>query len=166
MKSFLLLVFLSIFNFTSFGHEYFFGFAEIAYNADDKNYQGTLSLSTHDLEEWFQAKGLKIDELEHFTKDEDMQQKMAELLFQGFKIRTENQNLEFQLIGYEVSNSGMTNFYFTSQSCDKGKELNVTFDLMMKELPKQQNKLTYFDNGKSSTAVFLNNKTNSILHFE
>ncbi len=163
MKHWFIVFFISILSFSSNAHEYFFGFAELTYNTDESVYEGTLILSTHDLEEWFVSNNLKIGELEDYTKDEDMQQAMSELLFEGFQVTTEFGSLEFQIVGYEVLETGMTNFYFKSKKSEAGTSLDVTFDLMMREYPKQQNKLNYIEGIKSVNAVFLANKKTSTI---
>lgn len=161
---FLLFLFLTVtISFSASAHEYFFGFAELSYNTSAQAYEGTLILSTHDVEDYFQRKGIAIRALENHTEDFDLQELIALELFEGFAIQTENGTLDFELMGYEVLENGMTQFYFRSQSITKSKELDITFDLMMDLFPKQQNKINYISEDESASAVFLvNNKQSRI----
>ena len=68
-------------SFVSFGHEYFFGFAEMEYNAESKVYEGTLMLSTHDLEEWLQVKGIEVDELEDVVSGSKLENDISKAIF-------------------------------------------------------------------------------------
>jgi|TARA_R110000737_G_scaffold223373_2_gene238379 hypothetical protein len=166
MKLFLAFSLIMLTSFTSIAHEYFFGFAELSYNSTDQVIEGTLMLSTHDLEEWFQIKKLPVKELEDHVSDEKLIQQMASTLFSEFKIKNNGTSLKLQLIGYEVLPNGMTNFYFHSNKTEKPQKLDFTFDLMMNELPKQQNKITYLDKQKSYTAVFVSTKKQSSIIIE
>jgi hypothetical protein len=149
---------------SSFAHEYFFGFAEIAYNPTEQAIEGTLILSTHDVEEWLQGRNIPVKELEDHVSDKKIIQQMASALFSELEIKNNGNVLSIRIIGYEVLPSGMTNFYFHSNKTQKPTRLDFKFNLMMKELPQQQNKITYLDNEKSYTAVFTDsNKQSSIL---
>jgi hypothetical protein len=166
MRFFLALSFFLLSSFSSKAHEYFFGFAELSYNLTDEVIEGTLMLSTHDVEEWLQGKKLPVKELEDHVSDQKLIQQMGSTLFTEFKIKNNGVDLKLQLIGYEVLPNGMTNFYFHSSKTEVPKKLDFTFDLMMKEMPKQQNKITFLDNEKSYTAVFVANKKQSSIIIE
>lgn len=166
MKLFLAISLVMLTSFTSKAHEYFFGFAELSYNPTEQVVEGTLILSTHDVEEWFQGKKLPVKELEDHVSDQKLIQQMASTLFSEFKIKNNGNPLKLQLIGYEVLPNGMTNFYFHSNKTEKPKNLDFTFDLMMNELPKQQNKITYLDKENSYTAVFITTKKQSSIIIE
>jgi hypothetical protein len=167
MKLFWLFALLSVSSFSANAHEYFFGFAEMSYNSTDQVLEGTVMLSTHDVEEWFQEKKLPIKEMEDHVTDAALIQQMAKALFNEFKVKSGGKEVIFQMIGYEVLPNGMTNFYFHSNKIAKpNKFIDITFDLMMNELPAQQNKVTYLDNEKSYTAVFTQAKSQSSIILE
>jgi hypothetical protein len=166
MKLLLVMSFTLLASFSSQAHEYFFGFAELSFNSTEQIIEGTLIISTHDVEEWFQNKELPVKELEDHVSDEKLIQQMATTLFSEFKITNNGTNIKLNMIGYEVLANGMTNFYFHSNKTKKPNKLDITFSLMINELPKQQNKITYLENEKSYTAVFTNVKKQSSIIIE
>lgn len=153
-------------SFEADAHAYFFGFAEVSYNSKESVYEGTLILSTHDVEEWLQQKEIPLLSLEEHTNDLEMYEYIELELFEGFQIKTNGTSLLFELIGYEVLENGMTQFYFHSQKTEKGTQLDITFDLMMNEFPQQQNKINYIENNQSYTAVFIAEQKQSIISIE
>ncbi len=140
--------------------------AEKSSNPTEQVVEGTLMLSTHDVEEWFQGKKLPVKEMEDHVSDAVLIQQMAKALFSEFKVKSAGKELVLTIIGYEVLPNGMTNFYFHSNKTTAPKKLDFTFNLMMKELPQQQNKITYLENEKSYTAVFTTVKTQSSINIE
>lgn len=163
MKFLLPFIFLFAVSSQALAHEYFFGFAEMSYNEEEQAYEGTLILSTHDVEEWLIQKEVPISSLEDHIDDYSVYPLMELEIFEGFQITANGINLIFELDGYEILDNGMTQFYFHSKKVEKGNKLDITFDLMMREYPRQQNKINYLEENKSLTAVFLaNHTTNSI----
>jgi hypothetical protein len=161
----LIVLLLSISPIVSWGHEYFFAFAEMSYSTEESQYQGTLIVSTHDVEDWFRERGLDLNELEDHVYNEEMWSKMGELLFDGFRAEgnyplTEvgpnegSESLKFIIDGYEVLKNGMTNFYFHSRECEMHTSLDVYFGLMMEVFDQQQNKITFYDGAETFTRVF------------
>jgi hypothetical protein len=149
--------------FSLHAHAYFFGFAEMSYNQDNQNYECTLVLSTHDIEEYFQSKSLAVIELEDHIGDEKMLLEMSKILTNGFQVKAGNIQLKLTPVGYEVLANGLTHFYFHSQKTPSVNEFNVQFDLMMDFLPEQQNKLTYLLDEKSLTSLFTKDKKTNTL---
>jgi hypothetical protein len=141
-------------SYTVSAHAYYFGFAEISYNKTDEQYESTLILSTHDVEDFFREKGLDIKEIEDHIGDEAMLAKMSQVLLKGFDVKSGNIALKFESIGFEVLANGLTHFYFHSQKTKFEPKLSVRFDLMMDFLKEQQNKLTYLYEEKSATIPF------------
>lgn len=138
----------------TFAHAYYFAFAEMSYNFTDKQYETTLIVSTHDIEEYFQGQGLDVNELEDLVGNDSMLVEMTNTLTKYFNVSVVHTKLNFSPIGYEVLDNGMTHFYFHSQKIERGTNLIVSFDLLMKEYPEQQNKITYLEYDNSYTAVF------------
>ncbi len=161
MKSFLFLFFLLLTTLNANAHEYFFGFAELSYNGADAKYEGTLILSTHDLEEWLKKRGVTVTELEFQQFDEVFFTQMEIELFKGFKLSQNGREMKLYGLGFETDDTGTTQIYFQSERTTKAKNLDVTFNILMDLYPKQQNKLTYRDADFSVTTIFLFNKTAS-----
>ena len=173
----LIILLLSVSPLVSWGHEYFFAFAELSYSTEESHYQGTLIVSTHDVEDWFRERGLAVNEVEDHVFDTQMWLKMGELLFDGFQVQgshmvkgskvTEGkEKLAFVLDGYEVLNNGMTNFYFHSAETEMHSTLDVYFGLMMEVLDQQQNKITFYDGAETFTRVFTQMQKREIIELK
>ncbi|MDG1346295.1 MAG: hypothetical protein P8P77_01630 [Crocinitomicaceae bacterium] len=160
MKLLLTLIVALAFSVQANAHEYFFGFAELSYSNEEGVYEGTFTLSTHDFEDWLETRAMDLTENDNPTKPTYLQQISREI-FTGFQITVNGNSLAFEIVGMEHLDTGLTNYYFRSTKVEKSSTLDVTFDLMMDLFPQQQNKITYRDELKSSTAVFLSNKTKS-----
>ncbi|MBU2018260.1 MAG: hypothetical protein KJ941_01330 [Bacteroidetes bacterium] len=150
-------------SFSIHAHAYYFGFAEMSYNQDNQNYEVTLVLSTHDVEEYFQSKSLNIKELEDHIGDANKLAEMSKVLLSGFKVKAGTQTLQLSSIGYEVLPNGLTHFYFNSQKIPSSQNFDIEFDLMMEFLPEQQNKLTFLQDERSITTVFTQSNKSNIL---
>lgn len=160
MKLLLTLIVALAFSAQANAHEYFFGFAELSYNQDDGVYEGTLTVSTHDFNDWLEMREIDLTENDDPTKPTYFQQLSREI-FTGFLVSANGNSIAFEIVAMEDLNTGLTNYYFRSMKAEKSNSLDVTFDLMMNLFPQQQNKITYRDELKSSTAIFLSNKTHS-----
>lgn len=154
LKVLLLFVFL-ISAMISSAHEYYFAFAEMEYKSESKKMELTLIVSTHDIEHWLQNKEVKIKELENHTKDTALQKEFEVKLLSGFNLSYEKNSIPLKLIGYEVLDNGLSNFYFTSEAVEINNQFSVRFDLLMNDYPEQQNKLTFIYHGKKQTFPFL-----------
>lgn len=139
----------------SSAHEYYFAFAEMEYKSDTKKLELTLVVSTHDIEHWLQNKGVKVKELENHTKDLTLQKEFETKLLSGFNITYEKISISLKMIGYEVLDNGLSNFYFVSEAIEIKNQFSVRFDLLMDDYPEQQNKLTFIYNEKKQTFPFL-----------
>jgi hypothetical protein len=135
-------------------HDYYFAFAEMEFNKTTNQYELSLSVSTHDMEHWLNDHQVTIKELEDHTKDSLIQSQISTLLLEGFVV-TANEDVVFHMIGYEVLETGMTNFYFTSEESKLISPLHIVFNLMMEDYPLQQNKLTFIHDGLKTTIPFM-----------
>ncbi|MEJ6798175.1 MAG: hypothetical protein QNK75_03995 [Crocinitomicaceae bacterium] len=161
MKLFFSLIVVLAFAAQTHAHEYFFGFAELNYNQEEGVYEGTLTLSSHDFKHWLETRAMDLTEdVDDPTKPAYLQQISREI-FTGFQITANGNSLAFEIVAKEELNTGLTNYYFRSTKAEQSGTLDVKFDLMMDLFPQQQNKITYREELKSSTAVFLSNKTHS-----
>jgi hypothetical protein len=135
-------------------HDYYFAFAEMEFNQSTSQYELTLRVSTHDMEHWLNDHQVTVKELEDHTKDSLIQYQISELLLEGFVV-TANEDVVFHMDGYEVLETGMTNFYFTSEASELISPLHIMFNLMMEDYPLQQNKLTFIHDGMRVTVPFM-----------
>lgn len=140
-------------------HEYFFSFAEITFNEANKQFEGTIEASAHDVEDVMNESGIQIKELEDHYSDTNMIRKIESFICQGFVIQNNQKNVRLKLIGYEVKANGLVDFYFTSEKIELATSLTFRYDWLMQTLPQQQNKITFSYNNKTQTMVFLPSKT-------
>jgi hypothetical protein len=166
MRFFVLLFLVLSFHQKSYAHEYFFGFAELSYNDEFMNYEGTLMLSTHEIQEYLENLNLIDQELSTYQGNEEMFATIGMVLWKDFKINIGSNELELKLVGIEVLETGMSNFYFNSQSTERSNQLDISFSLLMDLFPLQQNKLNYIDGMRVFTSVFFTNKRKSSILIE
>lgn len=163
MKRLLLLFSLIFISFSSSAHEYFFAFAEVNYNATESVIEATVISSAHETEDALNSMGIEIKELEDHYKDTVMIAKLEAFLNEGFSMSEKGTDIQFKLIGFEVDNRGMVNFYLKSEKVNPPTEYTVFFDLLMDQFPEQQNKVLFTHNNKTTTAVFLPGKRSEII---
>jgi hypothetical protein len=166
MKSSIILILFALFSGVSQAHEYFFAFAEMEYNVKSQSYELSLVVSTHDIEHYFENQGVEVGELEDYTSDKVMLEVFSTLLLDGFAVKNQQATIDFQLIGYEVDLNGLTSFFFNAKPSENFAEFEVKFDLLMSVYPKQQNKLTFLENGQTQTAIFFPNQANQQIKLE
>jgi len=163
MKRILLLFTLAICSLTASAHEYFFAFSEVNFNAAESVLEVTIVSSAHETEDALNIVGIEIKELEDHYKDSEMITKLEGFINKGFSISENGNSIKFKLIGFEVNNQGMVNFYLKSDKVTLPTEYSVTFDLLMDQFPEQQNKVLFTHNNKTTTAVFLPGKRSEII---
>ena len=163
-----LLAFLLITSFTriSYGHEYYFAFAEAQYNNTSQKIELSLSVSTHDIEHYLINKNIKIKELEDYQNDTVMQKVISDQLLNGLTFTINNSIIKFNNIGYQVNKNGLTDFFFESEVVKLSNEINVKFDLMMDQYKDQQNKLTFIYNLIKHTYPFTQINREQIIHLD
>lgn len=147
----------------SWGHEYYFGFVELAYDAETERFEGTMVLSAHDVEDWLQDQGVLIAQMEDLKPNTDLMSEVQEKLFSGFQLSFDHEAVHNQIVGVEVLTNGMVHFYFQSEPIHPTSALNIQFDLLMDYFPDQQNKITYLKDGIASVAVFTKNSPTGII---
>jgi hypothetical protein len=133
------------------------------YNSTSKSFELTLIVSTHDIEHWLQDKQVNVKELENHYSDTSLINDFGKTLLKGYSISNSNFNSEFQISGYEVNNTGLTEFYFKSNPFEISFPFTVEFDLLMDSFPQQQNKLTFIYQSKKSTYSFLAHSKEQII---
>lgn len=152
MSKLLLCLFLCLAN-VSFGHEYFFAFAEVKYNDVSRMFETTIVATTHDVQRALEEEeGIRMELSFLDYTDTDMA-KLLHFFEQHFRI-TGNSNCAYQLIGFETMTNGITNFYLESEPCDITQEIDWHFDLLMPQFKEQQNKITFYFRETQSTLFF------------
>ncbi|MCJ8290787.1 MAG: hypothetical protein HRT58_14400 [Crocinitomicaceae bacterium] len=154
MKNILLILFCGLQS-LAFGHDFFFAFAEIEYNDISQKIEGTVSVSSHDLERIFDKKNWSIDDLE--SKEENIENftLISEWLLDQFKISSNAVSIDLSVIGCEIELNGMIHFYLESAPVELSNTLTIKFDLLMSNFPEQQNKLTFYYRDQTITKSFL-----------
>ena len=155
-----LIVFLVSFN--MYAHDYFFAFAEVAYNETSKKIEATLTVSSHDLELAIQKEGYKIEDLAKIEKGSRDFETLEIYIRKHFQIKLDS-NAKFDLLGFKISLNGTTDFYFESEVLAIKDRVVVVYDLLMNHFNKQQNKVTFYHKKKSYTRPFLNSKKLQII---
>jgi hypothetical protein len=136
-------------------HDYYFGFAEMQYNETNKTLETTLVLSAHDFEEILFKEKIIDKELEFLVGNKAFIQQLEKIVLNHFTVQSGNIQFKFDLIGYEVFNTGLINLYLQAENVKLGHNLLIKFDSLMDEFPEQQNKLTFIYGTQKATAVFL-----------
>lgn len=167
MKLFTLLSFIFLLGFTNLqAHEYHFAFAEAEYNWQTNTIQVTISVSSHDFEHTLSEQGMAVNHLESYSNDKMMQLSLSDEVLKHFKIDMGKDHCLFAFQGFEVLNTGMTNFYYESQPIQFQSEIKAVFDIMIDYNQEQQNKLTFINDKEKVTVAFLFNQKQQLFKLE
>jgi len=166
MQKPIVLIVLLLSSMYGFGHNYYFGFAEMQYNAFQKRLEATLVLSAHDFEEVLFEENKITTELAFLQQDSLTLVRVSEKILADFSVLNTGKKVQFTCLGFEMQENGLMNCYFMSEQIENPRELTITFTCLMKEFPEQQNKLTYIHANKKETLVFLATKPTAILTLE
>lgn len=147
-------------------HEYHFAFAEAEYSWQSNTIQVSISLSTNDFEHTLTDEGMEINHLESYSKDKMMQLSLSDKVLEHFKINMGETHCLFAFIGFEVLNTGITNFYYESQPIEFEPKITAVFDLMIQSNHEQQNKLTFINGKEKITVPFIFNQTKQSFKLE
>lgn len=158
MKLFSLLSLILMLGLNSQAHEYHFAFAEAEYNWHTNTIQVTISVSSHDFEHTLSEDGMTINHLESYSNDKMMQLSLSDKVLEHFKIDMGENHCLFAFQGFEVLNTGMTNFYYESQPIKFQSEITAVFDIMIDHNKEQQNKLTFINSKEKVTVAFMYNQ--------
>lgn len=150
----------------SFGHDYYFAFAEVEYEEMNSSIEATIRISTHDFEKTLRDKKLITKELSLIEQDSAILVILEKEIESHFWINpgsSNGRNLDLHLDGFEILKTGVVEFYLSANVQDPVKQFEVGFDILMDELPLQQNKLTFINRNKKMNYVFLPNKRTQII---
>lgn len=153
-----LFIFAFLLSTVSFGHEYYFAFAEVEYNEMNGKIEATLRVSTHDLEKVLREKNLIKNDLSSISQDTATLSLLEKEIETHFSISFSGKNLDFQLEGFETLKTGLVEFYLSSDIQENLEKMEIKFDLLMEEFPEQQNKMTFMHRMSKTTLVFMQNK--------
>ena len=149
---------------SAWSHSYYFGFAEIQYNEINHTLETTIVLSAHDLEDvLMKSKGIEKS-LEFLINDSLANLEIEKFILNSFELAFDNQKADFHLLGYEISKTGMIQIYLLAENVVLKEKIDITFSTMMDVYEAQQNKLTFIQNNKKQTLVFLQNQKSSVIH--
>lgn len=165
MKNLFLAITFIITAFTLQAHEYYFAFAEIEYNVTEQRFEGTIIVTTHDLETGLREDGYNLPVLESISTNDTAFIQLEEYLFKHFRINTGDQNLDLHLIGSEVFLVGTTNLYFESEKTEI-KDCTFMFDLLMDAFEGQQNKITFTYKKEAHSLYFLHEQRKQTFKLE
>lgn len=154
MKLTLLILVASV-PFISFGHNYFFAFAEVEYNDLTQKFEATISATAHDVEKALDG-AFVLDSVSAGVPSHT--QAAESYLNERFSIFSGYDRTTFHVIGSEVQLNDVVFFYLESEKIDLHGMIEVDFNLLMKEYPDQQNKITLYFRGRTFTATFLQNE--------
>lgn len=163
MKTAVILFFLFLAGNAS-AHNYFFGFAEMQYNAVNHTLETTVVLSAHDLENVLLQKGSISKSLEYLTADSTAIAAVEKEVIANFSVKTGGKTAIFKSIGFEITRNGMINIYLLAENITLGKELEISFTCLMESFPEQQNKITFIRDSQKYTAVFLPHQRSAVIH--
>ena len=144
-------------------HQYFFSFAEIEYNDVSERFEATITATTHDIEKSLSLElntTILLDDSDKFKKE------VENYLGKHFQIIMGDVKSQFSMIGHEISMNGTVNFYLESEPIKYKPVIAITFDLLMKDYPEQQNKITFYHRDRSYTRPFLDSKRTQTIILE
>jgi len=136
-------------------HASHFGFAEVSYSEKTNTVQATISLSTEDLERSLAKKnnGFKA-RLSSIESNKILQLQLSDEILADFSLKMGSTDCDFELIGMEVTNQGITHFYYESQKILFHNTVSVLFNNLARDFPEQQNKLTFIFMEFKQTLIF------------
>ena len=154
MLKLLTLVFSVLFALVSQAHDFYFAFAEVAYDEITERLQVTVIVTTHDLEKSLLANGNEVHVSAANTSDSSVVRLIERQLNKGLFFVSGNERSMLKLDGYEPQLNGTTLFYLSCELKTQD-EITVHFPLLMDIFPEQQNKITWMYRGEKETYVFL-----------
>ncbi len=148
-------------------HEYYFAFAEIKVNTFSQRMEGTIMCTEHDLELGLKDEGVMVKELSISLEDSTIYAFLENYINNHFQIKTNNFKSNFRLVGYESFLNGQIYLYIESNPLpDEYESLDVRFDLLMDIFNDQQNKLTIYHEGTSTTTPFIRGDASQIIEIK
>jgi len=129
------------------------------YNEKTEQFEISLEVSGHDLEDYLADKGVIIPRLEECVGKPIYLTMIEKEITHGFQILVKGNPLSLDLIGMKINNNDQVIFFMTSRKMEKPKSIDVNYDLMMDFFSLQQNKLTLFKSEGKQFVTFLNTRS-------
>lgn len=133
-------------------HDFYFSFAEMEYNDFTQKLELTIVVTTHDFERCLESQGGSIDNIASLSETEI--DEIETYINKHFVLSSSDSKVDFKFMGNQVSLEGTTNLYFESKEVELEKNFDVTFDALMETFEDQQNKLTFYYQGRTITSAF------------
>lgn len=158
MKQFILSVLLVMSAFVSSAHNYYFAFSELKYNDFTQQFEASVELSLHDIEQELMTKGIINHALSTYAADSTQRNIIAAEIAKNFSLVVNGETCTLHSEGMEIQLNGLVVFYFTSEKIkEQLTTLSVQFDALMDSFKEQQNKLTFMYRNKKQSYLFLPN---------
>lgn len=174
---FILLVFSSSFS-KSWAHEFYFAYAELAYNEMNQKFEGTLIFTTHDLERALDPKGSRVGKLEQSDESSPIRGELEAYINKHLSIQygcAIDSNTfdamcytQFILEGISPALNGTIECYISTPAkllylptylgLSYSTILIVQFDALFETFSGQQNKLTLIYRNQKETLNFIPGK--------
>ena len=149
----------------SFAHEFYFAYAEIAYNELNARFEGTIIFTTHDLERTLEPKGTLIGKFEKLDEGSEELRLIENYINQHFQIiygcALDSNAVDalcmskFTLEGLATQLNGTIECYISSSVAALYNPVQFKFDALMEQFAAQQNKLTFTYRNQKETLSFL-----------
>lgn len=146
-----------------FAHAFFFAFAEMEYNKEEKQFEISIRATGHDIEDYLAHLKTPISSLEEAKNNPLALNKIEQLITQEFIINVAEKPLKISLLGIDVGINDEVTFYLVSNKLEEPNEIEVTFFLLMNLFSEQQNKLTYIGKKEKYYFSFLTHKRTRII---
>lgn len=140
-------------------HEFYFSFAEMQYNKKSEQFEISLVVTGHDMEEYLADIGVSIPNLEQCARQPIYLSLIEIEINKGLQILIKGNSLSLDLIGMKINDNDQVVFFMTSRKMQKPNSIAIQYDLMMDFYPLQQNKLTLFKPEGKQFVTFLNTRT-------
>jgi hypothetical protein len=155
MKQFFFFLFIFVTISYTHAHEYYFAFAEVHYNELTEELQATVIVSTHDLEQTLQKKGIISKDIATYSNNPEIMQRIQQEVQNGFSFFINDRSIPLTFEGMESLLIGVSHFHFSSKNVKTIANLQAKFDLLMDAFPEQQNKITFLFRATKSTFIYL-----------
>jgi len=155
----LLISIIFTFSFQLSAHEFYFSFAEMQYNEKTEQFEISLEVTGHDLEDYLADQGISIPRLEECVGKPIYLSMIEQEISKGFQILVKGNKLQLDLVGIKINDNDQVVIFLTSRKMEKPKTIEVQYDLLMNFFPLQQNKLTLFKPEGKQFVTFLNTRS-------
>ncbi len=148
----------------SWGHQYFFASVEIDYNEVGQKLEGSLVVTSHDLEYTLMKDyGLKT-KLEKLNPSSDetniIENYLNKFLLLHYGCSLDSNTVDaycetiWEIESFQVLTNGTIELYFSSAIKQIHQQIQVTCRILMDAFPEQQNKVSFIYRGSKETLSF------------